>query len=88
MFSRPLFIIIIDGEKLRENPYNTQLWLKATNSSSTDIHTPSNGILNVHLYSEWGLICFERFTKTAADAACLQKGFTNALEVTSSLVSS
>ena len=72
------FFLLLDGEKLRENPYNSQVWVK---SNSQSPNTPSEGKLQIYLNKEWGSFCYEGFNQLAADTVCLQKGFTNAVHL-------
>lgn len=55
----------------------SQLYNTAVRTSSSDY--TSSGVLEIYINNEWGNVCGSRFNKQAADSACRQMGYTNAL---------
>ena len=61
-------------EKVIDNPYESQVALMEGDS-------PSSGLLKVYANNQWGTVCFSGFRNAAADSACRQLGYTNALSI-------
>ena len=57
-----------------DNPYNGQIYL------SNDSYLNSSGILYLYYDNEWLPVCARSFNQYAADSACRQLGYTNALD--------
>ena len=57
------------------SPYNSQVLLNFTTF-------PSQGTLEIYLNQQWGNICYSKFNQYAADTACRQMGYTNAIAIT------
>ena len=71
LISISLFILPIHAvDSLTAPPYDTQVRL-------IDGAYPSSGILEVYLNNQWGTVCYDEFTSSAADTACRQLGYTN-----------
>ena len=70
-----------DTARLENQPYDSQVWLRNTGTIPTVPLTTSNGVLQVYLNNAWGAVCRNRFTQSAADTVCVQRGFTNSLNI-------
>ena len=63
----------IDPEAITKDPYDGQVRLVGEDSSV------SSGLAEIYLNNEWGTVCYEGMTKSAADSFCRQVGYTNSL---------
>ena len=68
-------VIICENIPLCQYPYNSQVRLSFTTF-------PSQGTLEIYLNQQWGNICYSNFNQYAADTACRQMGYTNAIAIT------
>lgn len=66
---------ILDTTLITTNPYNGQVRL-------IDGGIQSSGLLEIYLHKEWGTVCATEFNDAAADSACRQLGYTEALNFT------
>ena len=58
-----------------DNPYSGQIYLYNKTS-----YLNSSGILYLYYDTKWLPVCAESFNQYAADSACRQLGYTNALD--------
>lgn len=65
----------LDSTLITANPYNGQVRL-------IDGGIQSSGWLEIYLHKEWGTVCATEFNDAAADSACRQLGYTEALNFT------
>ena len=75
-------VLTCNGILLSSHPYNSQVQLTPISpSQDRDITlSPSSGLLQVFLNKKWGYVCDSGIDKQAADTACRQMGYTNALD--------
>ena len=63
--------------------YNTAVRLSNTSTEYT-----SSGVLEIYLNKIWGNVCGSKFDQNAADSACRQLGYTNAVSYSTNSISS
>ena len=74
-------IVVRCAQSLWMHPYHTQVRLNAGNTTTELITSaPSSGVLEIFLNNEWGNVC--NINQQAADSACRQMGYTNAIQIT------
>lgn len=70
-------VLKCQSTSLWAHPYDTQVRLSNNSSGVT-----SSGTLEIFIGEKWGDVCSNGFSKTSADSACRQMGYTGASEYT------
>lgn len=68
-------------ERTYDDPYESQVRLLGVDD------TPSSGVILVYANQQWGTACYAGFTSMAADSACRQLGYTNAMDHSGAVMS-